>query len=57
MPGAAARISGIEIVPKTRKVREDAEAEAEIADPVDDERLDRRRVGADGLWYQKPISR
>ena len=36
---------------------EDAEREAEIADAVDDECLDRRRVGRRGFLYQKPISR
>ena len=36
---------------------EDAEREAEIADAVDDEGLDGRGALADGLWYQKPISR
>ena len=36
--------------------REDAEREAEIADPVDQERLDRRGVGG-GRVYQKPIKR
>ena len=35
---------------------EDAEREAEVADAVDDEGLDRRGVGR-GLSYQKPISR
>ena len=32
--------------PKITKTREDAEREAEIADPVDDEGLDRRGIGA-----------
>ncbi len=36
--------------------REDAEREAEVADAVDDEGLDGRRVRR-GFWYQKPISR
>ncbi len=36
--------------------REDAEREAEIADAVDDERLDGGGVGR-GPVYQKPISR
>jgi hypothetical protein len=35
---------------------EDAEREAEVADAVDDEGLDRGGVG-DGFLYQKPISR
>ena len=35
---------------------EDAEREAEIADAVDDERLDRGGLAA-GFVYQKPISR
>jgi hypothetical protein len=35
---------------------EDAEREAEVADAVDDEGLDRGGIG-EGFWYQKPISR
>ena len=35
---------------------EDAERKTEIADPIDDERLDGRGVGL-GLQVQKPISR
>ena len=45
MPGAAARIAGIETVPNTRKVPKMPSDEAEIADAVDDERLDRRGIG------------
>ena len=50
------RTSSSKIVPNNREDADDAEREAEIADAVDDEGLDRRGVG-EGFWYQKPISR
>ena len=44
-PGAAAKICSKLTEPVSAKTQEDAEREAEVADPVDDEGLDRRGVG------------
>ena len=59
LAGAARRAGKMvanSIEPNTQKISADAEREAEVADAVDDERLDRGGVGA-GRSYQKPISR
>jgi hypothetical protein len=54
--GAAARIAGIETVPKTRKV-----PKMPSEKPKSPTRLTRKALSAaafaEGLWYQKPISR
>ena len=56
MPGAAARIAGIETVPKTRKV-----PKMPSEKPKSPIRLTMNAFSAaalaEGLWYQKPISR
>jgi len=52
--GGRLREHGVEIDrARHHKHRKNAKGETEIADPVDDKGLDRRRV-ASGLWYQKP---
>ena len=57
MLGALAKISSNCDASRTAEDGEDAEREAEVADPVDDEGLDRRGVGRRLASYQKPISR
>ena len=56
MPGAAARIAGIETVPNTRKVPKMPRLK-----PKSPTRLTMNALSAaalaEGLWYQKPISR
>src|SRR4249919_3055198 len=56
MPGAAARIAGIETVPNTRNV-----PKIPSEKPKSPTRLTTKALSAaalaDGLWYQKPISR
>ncbi len=56
MPGAASRIAGIDTVPKTRKV-----AKMPSEKPKSPTRLTMNAFSAaalaEGLWYQKPISK
>ena len=56
MMGTRAKISSYWMLSKAEETGGDAEHQAEKADPVDDERLD-RNTQAEGLVYQKPIKR
>jgi hypothetical protein len=55
-PGAAARIAGIETVPNTRKVPKMPRLKPKSPTRLTTNAFIAAAL-ADGLWYQKPISR